>query len=193
MSESSPPGVQKLRRTFISFHSSAFRLETLQTYSDPGEAEGFAAFLAGAQEPSDPDHDAWCAQIAVNVDAGKSMQRVHVIREPPLDYLRYELTWGYAPNVRAGEDIRIIPVQPDQQWPHGVPQHDFWLFDDTELYRMHYDRNGTWLSVEHITEQGAIDASLVWRDTAVRLGTPWADYLSDHPDLARHLDLARAS
>ncbi|MGQ0779110.1 MAG: DUF6879 family protein [Pseudonocardiales bacterium] len=193
MTELIPPGARELRRVFIGFQYSMFRLETLQTYSDPGEAEGIAAFLAGRPEPPDPDHDAWCAQIAVNVGAGKSVQRVHVVREPSSDYLRYELTWGYAPNVRAGEDVRIIPVRPTQDWPPGVPQDDFWLFDDTELYRMHYSPDGTWLGVERVTEREAINASRVGRDAALRLGTPWATYLSDHPDLTRHLDLARTS
>jgi len=31
--------------------------------------------------------------------------------EPLTDYLRYELGWSYPPNVKAGEDIRILPAE----------------------------------------------------------------------------------
>jgi hypothetical protein len=40
--------------------------------------------------------------------AGKVMQRVHLITEPPTDYLRFELAF-YRGSVLAGEDIRILP------------------------------------------------------------------------------------
>jgi Family of unknown function (DUF6879) len=66
-----------------------FRLETLQSYATyAGEEESVAAFVAGRREPSDPTHDAWVAQIAANVRAGKTVQRVHVVREPLSSDLR---------------------------------------------------------------------------------------------------------
>ena len=34
---------------------------------------------------------------------------MHVIEEPLSDYMRFELE-VYAPNVEAGEDVRLIPV-----------------------------------------------------------------------------------
>ena len=44
------------------------------------------------------------------------MQRVHVVTEPLSDYIRFELT-GYAPNVEAGEDVRVISVREGEPWP----------------------------------------------------------------------------
>ncbi|MGH3937593.1 MAG: DUF6879 family protein [Pseudonocardiaceae bacterium] len=62
--------------------------------------------------------------IDANARAGKAVQRVQVVLEPLTDYLRFELTWGYEPNVAAGEDVRIIPVGQGGSWPDDVPQHD---------------------------------------------------------------------
>jgi len=50
------------------------------------------------------------------VRAGKVFQRVHVVREPLTDYLRYEFGWSYPPYVEAGEDIRILVAQAGS-WP----------------------------------------------------------------------------
>jgi hypothetical protein len=64
-------------------------------------------------------------------------------------YLQFELTWAYAPNVVAGEDIRIIWVREDE-WPPELPRQDLWLFDDVELFAAHYADDGLWLGVERI-------------------------------------------
>lgn len=159
------------------------------------DEESVAAFVAGRREPSDPTHDAWVAQIAANVRAGKTVQRVHVVREPLSSYLRYELTWGYAPNVRAGEDIRIVPLAEDDSWPAELaePGADFWLFDSQELYRQHYSDEGRLLGMELRVDPTEIARACSWRDTALRLGISWEAYLRERPELAGYLALARAS
>ncbi len=59
----------------------------------------------------------WITLVRDRTAAGCTMQRVHVVKEPITDYLRFELTWGYQPNVDAGEDIGIVPVPPGNPWP----------------------------------------------------------------------------
>ena len=76
------------------------------------EVEPYQAFLAGHPQPPTPSKDQWVSMIKAAVKAGKVFQRVHVVREPLTDYLRYELGWSYPPNVEAGEDIRILVAQP---------------------------------------------------------------------------------
>lgn len=118
-----PPDAPEFRALFGTFQRSVFRLETLQSYGTyEGEDETLAAFLAGHPEPPDPEHDAWAEQIAANVRAGKTVQRVHVVIEPVSEYIAYELTWGYAPNVRSGEDVRVIPVPTGRPWPTDLPR-----------------------------------------------------------------------
>lgn len=153
------------------FRYSAFRLEALQDYGGSGEDAELAAFLAGQPRPPRPEHDQWAEVIRGHVHEGRILQRVHVVTEPLTDYIRWELSWGYAPSVEAGEDVRVIAVPAGQQWPHDVQQRDFWLFDASELYDMHYDQDGMWLGVEQVTDPGRIVAACRWREAALHLAT----------------------
>jgi hypothetical protein len=120
---------------FEQSRTNIFRLETLQNYGNSGEDPALAAFLAGQPHLLTPAKHAWTALVRDRTATGCVMQRVHMITEPITDYLRFELTWGYQPNVEAGEDIRIIPVAVGQQWPPELPKlTDFWLFDLSVLY-----------------------------------------------------------
>lgn len=161
-----------------------FRLETLQCYGNSGEA--LAAFEAGEPHLITSGKRVWITLVRARTAAGCTMQRVHVVREPITDYLRFELTWGYQPNVDAGEDIRIVPVLPGHPWPCGLPERtDFWLFDFSVLYALRYDPNGSWIAVEQVTEWAAIQQARRWRETAIERATPWQLYLDSHPELAR--------
>ena len=192
-SEAGPPvGLKRVcgadfERLFFEFRRSVFRLETLQEYRGSGEDEWIAAFHTGARTPPpDPVQDEWEAMIRANRAAGKTMQRVHVVVEPVSDYLRFELTWAYAPNVTAGEDIRIIAVPGDGSWPPGVPHRDFWLFDD-DLYLAHYADDGTWLGVEHITDADTVATATRWRAAALHHAQPWETFIQQRPALAARL------
>ncbi len=128
---------------FTGFEHTAYRLETLQAYDVSYEEEPYRAFLAGHPQPRDPAKNQWVSMIGDAVRAGKVFQRVHVVREPLTDYLRYELGWSYPPNVEAGEDIRILVAQPGS-WPMSargkiLPElKDYWLFDSSDLWVMEY-------------------------------------------------------
>jgi hypothetical protein len=173
--------------TFWQFRSSVFRLETLQVYRGSGEDEAIAAFNAGhAAPPDDPVQSEWEEMIRACRRDGRVMQRVHVVTEPVTDYMRFELTWAYAPNVAAGEDIRIIPVR-GHAWPAEVPRLDFWLFDETDLFLAHYAPDGMWLGVEPIDDLSQLAAARRWRDVALRLAEPWRDFIEVRQDLAARI------
>jgi len=170
------------------FRYSAFRLETLQDYAGSGEDAAIAAFLAGAPRPLlDPEHEQWASVLREHLRDGRVVQRVHVVTEPPSDYARWELTWGYAPSVEAGEDIRIVPVPEGRPWPLDVPRQDFWLFDARELYDMYYDTDGMWLGVELVTDPARVAEACHWRDAALYHSVPWRRYIQTRPHLAAHL------
>lgn len=191
-----PPGSAAFKEKFHQFRHSVFRLETLQDYAGSGEDAALAAFRAGAQAPPErPSKDAWTRMIRSNVAAGRTLQRVHVVTEPVTPYMSFELTWAYEPNVAAGEDIRIVPVEAGQQWPEELPEAtDFWLFDSHELYAMHYATDGTWLGTEPVSDPARIVQACAWRDAALHLGVPWATYIAQRPHLARYVEsLPRAS
>lgn len=163
---------------------SIFRLETLPRYGGSGEDEALAAFLAG--EPYMPSEleDWWVGLARANREAGCVMRRVHVVPEPLTDYLRFEMCWGYAGHVAAGEDIRLIPVAEGEAWPAGVPQSDFWLFDSHRLFDMHYDDEGGWLGVEPVDDPARIVAANQARDAALHRAIPWHEYISTRPELS---------
>jgi hypothetical protein len=178
---------------FRRFRYSVFRLEALQRYTSPDEDAVMAAFLAGRPRPPDPGKDEWTSVVRAGGRVGRTFQRVHIVTEPLTDYIRFELTWGYAPNVAAGEDIRIVAVGRGEPWPTDLPRDDFWLFDAAELYATRYHPDGTtWLGVEHIRSPGEVLRACAWREAALHLGTPWKRYVRERPELARHLTFGTA-
>lgn len=177
------PGSDEWRELFATFDSYAWRLETLQNYAGSGEDERMARFNRG--EPYQPTQakQRWLDIITGAHARGASIGRVHVVAEPLTDYMRFELSWGYAPNVDAGEDIRIIPVPETTVLPPELERRqDFWLFDD-RLYLMHYAHDGTWLDVEHVDDERQVAAALTARRLALDMAMPYQQYMRRHPDL----------
>jgi hypothetical protein len=152
---------------FETFSWSAFRLEQLQHYEGTGPA---------------PE---WAALVKANRRWGKTHQRVHVITEPLTPAMQEELTAGYPGNVAAGEDIGIIVVTlaATDGWPAEVPHADFWLFDSSRLYVMHYNPDGSWAGASRVSDQGRIVEACRARDAALHRAIPWRAYVTSRPDL----------
>lgn len=159
-------------RYFRDFASSAFRLELHQIYTMPGEADELRRFHAGELPPADY-HYGWLDRMAEARQAGKTVRRVRVVRRPLTEYIRYEFAWGFVYNVEAGEDIRVLDLT-DQPGP-DLPDHDFWLFDDTTVVKLLYRPDGTQEGRE-LLQAPDLDAYLTWRDAAWRAAVPFRDY-----------------
>jgi hypothetical protein len=159
-------------RYFRDFTSSAFRLELHPVYTMPGEADELRRFQEG-ESPADNYHYAWLDTVAEARGAGKTMRRVRVVRRPLTTYIRYEFEWGFAYNVRAGEDIRVLDLT-DHAGP-DLPDHDFWLFDETTVVKMLYRPDGTQIGRELI-EDPDLSVYLAWRDATWQAATPFSDY-----------------
>ena len=155
------------------FTRSAFRLETLQHYSAPDEADAFARFRAG----KDPGIDLswWTGLARAHTAVGRTMSRVRVIIEPPSDYTRFALL-AYPVMAAAGDDIQIIAASPGT-WPDGVPREDFWIFDD-DVWVMNYDNNGPFVSAELLEDRQGTADHLRWRDAALAQSIPVAQYVA---------------
>ncbi|MFC5662290.1 DUF6879 family protein [Kitasatospora misakiensis] len=156
-------------RLFASFQRTAFRLETLDLYDVEEEQEEFAAFLAGEPMPPEWQDNPWVRSMT---DLGKTVARVHVLTSPLTDYLRYELS-AYPGNITAGETIGIIDRATQQVV--GLPDHDFWLFDDTEVYRMHYTADGKFVGAEKLPAEAAPQYRR-YSEIAVTHALPFAEY-----------------
>lgn len=179
------PGSQAFASLFSSFTREAFRLETLQAYSEPEEDGPRRQFEAGQPIGDDPGTLEWVRWLAAGKAAGKTAARVHILTTPISEYARFELAY-YQPGLSAGEDIRIIAV-PAGEWPAGLPGpgSDFWLFTDTDgagrVLRMEYTEDGAltgaWLS----SDQAEVGQAARWRDVAMATATPLAKYAAELP------------
>ncbi|GAB2704604.1 DUF6879 family protein [Kitasatospora kifunensis] len=155
---------------FQAFTVSAFKMETRDRYNVDGERAEYQAFLDGADMPEEWEDSPWVRSMTA---AGKSLRRVHVLRSPLSDYLRFELGWGYVGNTRAGEDIRIIDLA--EVTVPGLPDHDFWIFDDSRVYRMHYGDEDEFLGAEPLSED-LLPQYLAYLDTSWQHAIPYAEY-----------------
>jgi hypothetical protein len=171
------PGVASLLNRLATFRYSLFRLETLQAYSGSSEDEAYEAYRAGQPIPVTQELAEWCERISQRTAEGAAVQRVHVVAEPLTDYIRFELA-SYAPNVEAGEDVRVIPVRERGPWPLDVGREDFWLVDSRELWGMAYDDDGTWLGTEVIIDPTLVVGACAIRDAALAQATPWPTYMN---------------
>ncbi|MFI6174999.1 DUF6879 family protein [Nonomuraea sp. NPDC051191] len=159
-------------RMFRDFRQSVFRLETRDLYTMPDEEDEFRRFLEGEKPPADLWYP-WLDTVVQAVQAGKSVQRVHVVTSPLSSYIRYEAEWGYVFNIQVGEDIRILDLAttPDP----GLPEQDFFLFDDTNVVLMHYRDDGTQIGRE-LLDAPDIARYVEWKRMALETSTPFVDY-----------------
>lgn len=147
---------------FGEFEHTAFRLETRRGYATDRAGERFRAFLAGrppAYEPEAP----WNVNVRAQVAAGKRIERVRVVDDPPTDGQRFLLASGLG-NVEAGEDIRNLWRADAMRL--GLPAFDFWLFDSRLMARFHFDGDDRTLGVELVDDPVPVLAACQARDAA---------------------------
>lgn len=157
---------------FRDFKRSAWRLETHAIYTMPQEQGTYQRFLS-REKPTGEHATDWAARVAQMVSSGRTIGRVHVLTRPLSDYLRYEFEWWYQFNVQAGEDIRILDLT-DQANP-GLPDEDYWLFDDSTVVRMLYRSDGTQIGRE-LVETPDIDKYLRYQRIALAGAVPFGEY-----------------
>jgi hypothetical protein len=163
------------RAFFDSYQREAFRLETLPAYNMASEQSEYEAFLT-AGELHIPEDDLWLVRVRHFRCTGRWVGRVHIITRPLTDYLRYEFA-VYRYTVRAGEDVRILDLT-DQADP-GLPQEDFWLFDESAVVRMDYGPDGAQIGRELL--QGIDPAPYIaWKRIALEHAQPFTEYAKLH-------------
>ncbi|MDX2682290.1 hypothetical protein PV333_39535 [Streptomyces sp. NY05-11A] len=94
------------------------------------------------------------------------------MRQPLAPYSRYLFGWGVPGNVAAGEDYRIIDLT-DRPNP-GLPEQDFWLFDETTVVQINYRPDGT--QINRVLFAGDIVPYLEWRRVELAHSVPFAEY-----------------
>jgi hypothetical protein len=161
----------ELGELFETFHSSAFRLETLPEYRVPQDVEPLQRFRAGEPPPASWRQRPWLTTVRDAVARGARMQRVRVVPTPLTEYIRFQFAWGYPANNAAGEDIAILD--------YGVPgllTEDYWLFDDALVVRLDYDHEGRFLRPVVVEDAEPYRRC---RNLAVAHAMPFGEYLED--------------
>lgn len=159
-------------RLFATFRRTAFRLETLAAYNVPEEAESLRLWREGRPPPASQKEREWLRMVANATAAGKSIQRVRVVRRPLSDYVRLEFDWGYPDNVANGEDIRVLELA-DGANVAGMVDHDYWLFDDAIAVRMEYASDGSFIRPAEVPEVALYRRC---RDVAMARAVPFSQY-----------------
>ncbi|TVZ97574.1 DUF6879 family protein [Streptomyces sp. BK340] len=159
------------------FEREAFRLETLDDYSQSGGTDAYLAFLAGREQPESYKTAAWLTTVGDATKAGKRVYRVHVLSRPLTDYLRFELSWGYRRNMTVGEEFFILDTTEQANPIPDAP--DFWMFDGTAAAVMAYDGAGKYLGSQ-FAEEGRLAEFRAYRDTALAHAVPFAEWWVRH-------------
>ena len=165
---------------FYGFKSSAFRLETLQAYAEPSEAQALSAFEQGIPVSSDYISD-WCDMVRDHTASGKKMERVHLVNLPLSRYLQFEIETGYSQTSEAGEHILLLEssVVPDSLKESLTK--DFWLFDENRVLVQHYSPEGTMLYSSLSSDQDTVDYFKGIRDQVLPLGVDFATFYAAAP------------
>jgi len=157
---------------------SAFRLELLDCYEVESDGGDFARYLRGEPAPTPARKQPWLDRLQREHEAGIHRYRVKLLSTPLSAYNRYACEWGYALNVAAGEDVRIIDVA-ERPLPTGLVDHDFWLIDDRYPIRMHYDPAGRFVGAE---PAGDLSRYQHARDVALDASEPFTTWWPRHPE-----------
>ncbi len=166
-----------LAEQFRTFTRSAWRLETRDSYTVPAEQVSLATYLATG-ELDLAYSQLWFDSVRAATAVGRSYARVRVYPEPLTDYLRFE--FAVAPfNIDAGEDIRVMPRPTAVAL--GLPDYDYWLFDDQRVVLMRFDDSTGLVAVDVLTDPDTVSQHRVWRELAWSHARRFETYSSSPP------------
>jgi hypothetical protein len=106
-----------------------------------------------------------------------------VLRAPLSDYDRYACEWGYAYNVPAGDDTRVLDLA-ERSMPAALVDHDFWLVDHERTVRMHYDDAGHFLGAT-VVAAAELSQYQAARDAAWCAAESFTAWWDRHPEYHR--------
>ena len=185
------------------FTRSAFRLETLQTYEVASDGSDYRRYLDGERTWTPERKQPWLDHLAAERAHGLYRHRVRIVTRPVTPYTRYECEWGYAPNVAAGEDVRVLDLG-DRDLPAVLTVSDWWRFDwwlveddhgDRRVLGMAYESDGqfrdAWFADETDGGTPSAAAFVAVRDQLWAAAEPFTSWWSQHGEL--HRDGARAA
>lgn len=115
------------------------------------------------------------------IERGARMERVRVVPESLIPYLRFEIrgNHGNRGNAEASEDIRYLLQARAHEL--DLPDHYFWVFDSEILVLMRFTGDDRPLPHEVVTDPELVTRHEAWIDLAMQHATPYAEYLAQDP------------
>ncbi|WP_228011421.1 DUF6879 family protein [Nonomuraea phyllanthi] len=164
--------------------SDVFRLELRDRYNVPAERDRWEAFQARdwprLDELNAAQRVTWMQLMQEVAEAGRRVERVRVVTEPPSDYIRFELRLN-AGNAEAGEDIRYLPR--DQARGLDLPEVDYWLFDTVAVV-LRFNEDDELLGMDLADDLATIESFRAGKAAAWRQAVPYQEYATKWADLA---------
>ncbi|HEX3784332.1 MAG TPA: hypothetical protein VHX38_32135 [Pseudonocardiaceae bacterium] len=143
---------------FAAVRSSSWRWECQGHYAvDEAELREWQTGLVHEEDDSDR---AWYAYIHDLGERGIPFERVRMLTEPLTNYLRWMLATTHH-NITAGEDIRWIGQHVAAEL--GMPDYDFYLFDDDRVLILHFDDRKTLVGQELVDDPVIVERHRQWR------------------------------
>lgn len=147
---------------FDAFRKDASRIEVLPAFNMPEELGALEASIAGRQ-PDMSFLSEWHDHLREATQAGKTHRRLRIVSDPPTDYERFELLWGYPSNVVHGEQIRVT-----SRTDTPADLRDIWIFDGGDAaFEVLYDDSGSFLGSRELSPDETRNISS-WFDAAWR-------------------------
>jgi hypothetical protein len=158
---------------FRRFQHSAWRWEAQGAYHQADEVEPWQRWRGGIPVVDDLDWlRPWLDDVRAATKAGRAFQRVRKLTDPLTEYLRWQMEVTPA-NIDAGEEIRLLPDHAAREL--GLPAHDFWIFDETQVAVLHFSPDGL-TGAEIVTEPATVARYKSWRNIAWTAAVPFDDF-----------------
>ncbi|GII90119.1 DUF6879 family protein [Sinosporangium siamense] len=165
----------------------AFRLELRDHYNVPAERERWEAFQEADWARLDAlnrvQRAAWMELMRSVAAAGRSVERVRVVTEPPTDYVRFELR-SNSGNAEAGEDIRYLAR--DLAAGLDLPADDYWMFDSRQVAIMRFGGDDVLKAIGLVDDPDIVAHYVAGRHAVWSRAVPYEEYVRRWPVGAEH-------
>jgi hypothetical protein len=164
------------------------RVQTMQHYE---VGDDLRRYLAGEDGPEPVAKAKWLDRLRGLTAAGRRWRVVHAVQTPLSPYMAYACEWGYAPNVTAGQEIRIVDTTHTELSADLQQVGDFYVADREHVLQMQYTPEGRPVGAEPVED----DATAVALRTVAELlwaqGERFTSWWDRHPQY--HRDGRRAA
>jgi hypothetical protein len=174
--------LKSLDQAFDDFRSEAFRFERLPSYNIPNERALVDEYTGGASLPDENSaawkakFDNWHSFLRECTSQNKRIVRVRMINSPMDSYLNWELEWAYPSNVRAGEEVLVLPENRCKELFSTIPS-DFWLLDASAPFDMIYTDDGAFR--EAVPGRESLDFYLRTRELLLKEAVSLRSYFAN--------------